>query len=342
MFSEVTWTVPHASLVLVLVAGIGCGDGREPRASGDRPDTSSFEDAGSTGDGERDAQPLDAEEPQGSTVIRSIAVDGSFACVVFEDGRYDCWWNGVGENPLGWLEVDYGKRFEKLVANGGLCGIELDGDLTCFGYDGPRLDGTFKGVSIGSDGVICALDLDGDPTCVEGYDFGSDVTWLENAEFGSGFFEFEVGRGWACGLRSDGQVECTPTPLEGPTTTRPEDRYAEIAMAGLTSCGILLEGGVGCWGNLFFSTQHEYPRQGIFTGLSYQNSGCVIDQQQLPTCWQVDEPPPEGLRMKSVGAGRALNFACGVTLEDKVVCWGSAAQALSERIPEYLRHSSDL
>lgn len=348
MFSEMMASALRASLWLVVLVGLGCGNSGESGSTGDRRDAGSSPDDGSGADANgrfgatADAQPPDADDPPESTIIRSVTVSRGFACVVFDDGRFDCWWDGVGNDPLVDLGVDYSRRFQTLVANGGLCGIEVDRALTCFGYDDPRLNGNFTDVSIGTDGEICALRTDGDPICVEGYEFG-EVEWLKDADFGSGYVDFEVGRGWACGLTPDGQAECTPNPIQDPGTTGPAGRYSEIKTAHIEACGILVEGGVDCWGNLSFPSQREYPREGRFRDISYKGfSGCVLDDQQLPTCWQVDESPPDGLLMKAVGAADALNFACGVTLEDKVVCWGSASEQLAARIPEYLRHTPDL
>ena len=108
-------------------------------------------------------------------------------------------------------------------------------------------------------------------------------------------------------------------------------RYESISSGSLHSCGVRLDGTVGCFGSN--GRGQSTPPEGEFLSVSAGGAHtCGVKAQGTVVCWgsaTVPSPPP-GNNFKSVSSGD--NHSCGVTpLDDNgqssVICWSEVGGA---------------
>ena len=163
-------------------------------------------------------------------------------------------------------------------ATGGVTGSPNGGEGS-LSVDDPEVGGelvAFSSIGVGRSGV-CVTRISGMVFCWE----GTGPAWTPSGVFVS----VSVGHE-ACGIRSDGTVECWGSDADG--TRPPEGRFATVEVNGYHKCGHLSNGGVKCWG----SDPWLEPMPGA----------------------------PEGMFI-SVSAGWA--HACGIRPDNSVECWGN-------------------
>ena len=189
----------------------------------------------------------------------------------------DAGWGGH-EHP--WpFEKPHGSGLEVLpspssVDWGYSCGLREDGSLFCWGneftnlediqlYDsladeGPLLsppEGVFVDVGVGRV-QACALSITKEVKCWGGRGEGGEYTYGEKTGQVRRFDSLEVGGWHACGLYSDGRVECWNLPNQARVLPVPTDRhggerrYSYISAGYFHVCGIRtgIDAGVDCWG----------------------------------------------------------------------------------------------
>lgn len=299
-----------------------------------------------TADAEIDDRGFDATNDGGSSTsdrIASLDILSGAACVLFEDGRFDCW---AADPELSLEErysIDYSIRFRELRISGlGICGIDLGDHVRCFGFDTPSLTGRYRGLDIGVDGEVCALGLDGTVACDPGGNFGGAGEWVLDVEFSGAFDDFAVGRGWGCGLLASGALECSEHPFDGrPGYSAPQQQHRTIEGKHQVVCGLRADQGVECWGYFVDASQRTYPTSGEFTTLTFSgSSGCVLNPDGQPTCWPDIGADPPDIRLKLIDTWSS-RVTCGVTLDDKVLCWGSEAADLNAAIPPEIAYQPE-
>jgi alpha-tubulin suppressor-like RCC1 family protein len=129
-------------------------------------------------------------------------------------------------------------------------------------------------------------------------------------------------------------------------------RAQSVVTGGASSCALLNDGGVACWGfrtvgansAIDFAVAPERRPFGPFDSLRMSESGaCALDAAGAAFCWGVNnagqlgtgapgsyQPSPlpvgGGLRFASIGTGAGRN--CGLTSAGVAYCWGSGIDGL--------------
>lgn len=261
--------------------GDGDGDG-DPRCDGD-PDAFVQVSAGDThtcavkGDCSVvcwGSNTVDESTPPDDAFIQ-VEVGGggggsNFSCGIRTDGTLACWGSfGASGNDT----------FTHLAAGSEeFCAIaEQDGTLNCreLEYVGPPPDGAFERVSVG-DEHACALRADGTVECwteldpepamppnelfqqVSAGDFYSCGLTLEYGvlcwgELGAGLvlgqFSFiDCGRGFGCGIRPTGALDCWTGSEDEGLPELPDGEFTTLSVGKFHGCGVRTDGSVACWG----------------------------------------------------------------------------------------------
>ena len=111
-------------------------------------------------------------------------------------------------------------------------------------------------------------------------------------------------------------------------------RYESISSGRLHTCGVRLDGTIGCFGSN--GRGQSSPPEGEFLSVSAGGGHtCGVKADGMVVCWgsmTVPSPPP-GNRFKSVSSGD--NHACGVTPKDEdnrnsVICWSEVGGAKTD------------
>jgi hypothetical protein len=136
----------------------------------------------------------------------------------------------------------------------------------------------------------------------------------------------------ACGIRSDGAVECWSN--DGTTVPAPPGRFARLSSAGSSgwsdqrACGIHFDGSIDCWPldhGYFNSTVLDSP-SGTFTRISNSASRlCAVRTDGTLACTGFG-PPPAGTFLEIATED---SFACAIRSDLTVQCWGSGAAVAS-------------
>ena len=283
-----------AVCALALLAGAACGSEDQPDMRSGRYQSVSagslFTCAAGTegllrcwGQNEGHEEGGFKDAPKGTYRMVSSGYYGSCALRA-EDGKLKCWGRVDGKKPSdSFATID--------VATFDVCGIRLDGTLTCWGRDLSGLsgfpEGTYTTLSAGG-GTACAIRTDGKLVCWGGIEERDNAQEIAD-EMSVGTFE-DVSVGAAvCGLRPGGEVECWENRnwIRGSYSGPPDGPFRSVSVGGLQACGIRPDGRVECWGRPY-------------------------EPKPLPAAH---------LRFQSLSASTA--HACGIT-DDKqrVVCWG--------------------
>ena len=235
-------------------------------------------------------------------------------CGRYEDGRVIC---------LGAYHKDYREfasavpshRFEALsLGEFQACGLQEDDSLACFGGTGGDYhpSGRYAQVDVGTY-HSCGITADGELQC-----------WGDN----------EADRAEPPQGRYVPREEIVPPPLSeleaGP--------YENISVGHGVACGVDSEGNIDCWGGFDGTPPDIEARRvsvGIFTSESYQllneypegglteDHACALDVEERIHCWGNDQlgqlDAPKG-RFKDIDAGPG--YTCAVGEDGRVSCWG--------------------
>jgi hypothetical protein len=234
------------------------------------------------------------------------AAGARHTCALRPDGTATCWGTFAPVPPAG-------VRFARLSGGATPCGLTFDGTIVCFGlpgYPSPVEDAPpgagWVDVSAGNGNAACAVRSDcsvkcwGDPALVSGTTAAAFLTHLPTLHART----VSVGGDHACTL--DG---VTPT-CWGSGTTRtsqcltgtwtecgqslpPDGRLLSVSCGGMDTCAVLENGSAECWGWA-------------------SANGTLV-------------PPLEAFAEVSLGGTAVEPFACGVTSDGRIRCWGAAA-----------------
>jgi alpha-tubulin suppressor-like RCC1 family protein len=215
-----------------------------------------------------------------SNIIAIAGGDASFTALR-SDGTVWCWGEGRdcgGGQPLFQSTPVQVPGIAGAVAIASSCAVLANGTLWCWGDNNPptQVSGLTNVVAVSGDGTRCAILADGTLWCW-GYNFDGEVgngtagfTWQLTPVQVSGLSGVVAVSGnftHKCALRSDGTVWCWGLNGkgqlgDGTTTTRTtpvqvNGIYNAVAVAAHdiigneygTSCAILVDGTVRCWGS---------------------------------------------------------------------------------------------
>ena len=135
------------------------------------------------------------------------------------------------------------------------------------------------------------------------------------------FSSISAGESHTCGLGVDGLVGCWGDSFFGKTTP-PSGAFSSISAGDSHSCGVRIDGTVACWG--FDSDGINAPPGGQFSSVSVgDDHTCGVRTDGTVTCWGENDEgqsTPPGGEFTSVDAGRG--YTCGVRADGTVACWG--------------------
>ena len=223
----------------------------------------------------------------------SLIVGSTYACLF--DTTLDCQLVDSHEEESQWGEDQPPvERFESVVGSYyHLCGISIDGEVLCWGWDG----------------------------------MGGQVevpTELEVSEFVLGYSN-------SCALDSEGYLTCWGNEWTG-INDAPEGPFDMVAVSGNFGCGWSKISGWSCWGGVWgleeaggdrydWSLPDRDPASLIASGLNI----CMLDSKGRIDCWGNESyagvtSPPSGDGWRDLSVGTA--HACAIDVNDQVVCWG--------------------
>ena len=135
------------------------------------------------------------------------------------------------------------------------------------------------------------------------------------------FASISAGDGHTCGVGVDGYVGCWGDDVFGESTP-PDGAFSSVSAGWVHTCGVRTDGTVACWGG---GDDDPIPPVGEFTsvsaGLSYT---CGVRTDGSVDCWGDDDngqSSPPGGQFVSVSTGN--RHACAVRTDDSVACWGN-------------------
>ncbi len=174
---------------------------------------------------------------------------GEFACGLRSSGEAVCWSNprGTGVNPL--IKPPVAARFVDLaLGEQHGCGLTMEGNLACWASypTSPILTvppGMWSHLCAGA-GFACAVSAPGVPRC-----WGLQLTWPSRwptTAVARGLFCAASGP-LACAIVGSGRAYCTD--VDGPWSgaAAVESRFREVAVGTSHACGVRSQGDVQCW-----------------------------------------------------------------------------------------------
>ena len=137
------------------------------------------------------------------------------------------------------------------------------------------------------------------------------------------FASISAGNDHTCGVGIDGAVGCWGL-NHFDQATPPDGVFVSVDTGRLHTCGVRTDSAIVCWGG---DDDDPEPPDGEFTSVSAGHGHtCAVRVDSTVACWGDDDDgqstPPDG-EFVSVSAG--TRHTCGVTTGGTVACWGSAA-----------------
>jgi alpha-tubulin suppressor-like RCC1 family protein len=265
----------------------------------------------------------------------ALAIGSSSGCTIDSSGTLGCWAKMDATITLPSSSLAF-----RSISMGGdtLCGVTIDGRLSCLGPSAPGRGPPLGPVSDFAAGpgvcwlgeghrvecsslsppaeqlvrlsadrdVVCGIAENGDLLC-----WGSEVP-VSHAN--GPFHEAAVGYHHACALRFDGTVGCwgDPTLAKAPSGT-----FKTIAAAGVHTCALATDGLMSCWG----PDGEIQTIPGTFVAIATGQEGtCGIQKGGGLTCtspYGLGLVPPGSFTQVAIGT----NHACGLR-DGPPVCWG--------------------
>ena len=170
------------------------------------------------------------------------------------------------------------------------CAIQVDGSLTCWGFNGSGQceapSGIFKWVATGT-GLSCGIRLDGTVACwgVADFDFNDDFV--------------------------------PPTEL-----------FNRVVTHNYLACGITTTGAIRCWG-LGDHKKRDIPEGTFYDIETNGNYTCAIRDDDTLHCWGLhdgwaDEQPSESEKIRDICLCRGSLAGCAVAIDGTMRCWGAS------------------
>lgn len=186
-------------------------------------------------------------------------------CGLRSDGSALCWSWSAGE-----VQPASAKQYVAIAMNlYSSCGLERDGSISCW-RGGWVPTGTFIGLSR-IDESLCGQRADLSFTC--------DSSLTPALPSGTSFTKVTSNGSEACGIKTDGSLQCWPTPA--PPSTRGQ-KFRDVAngRGSLTTCAVAMDGATECWGGDIRS-----PPWNDFVSIKVAAHACGVRTDQTATCW---------------------------------------------------------
>ena len=193
------------------------------------------------------------------------------------------------------------ESFVSIVVNGDTCGLQEEGGVLCWRIGGEQYsifeEEEIVAISSGEGFEICGLRQDGRVIC-RGLGVVSPPDGKQFVEISTGFVH-------ACGLYSDGAIECWGDDLAGQLSPPENMQFSSLATGSLHSCALRTDGTALCWGYDLERLEETYTP--LFQTAKSRG------EHRLPL--------PDNERFTEITAG--FGHACGVRQDGGISCWGN-------------------
>lgn len=330
------------------------------------------------------SEPLMAERPGPLGKVLKLASGDTNTCAIFEDGSLRCWGDGshgaIGDGtlvsgryptaPVGLPAIQ-----EVAVGSGHMCSLTKSDCVWCWGGNSYGQLGT---LDVGSSRVpirvetlegirLISADVRTESAVNEK---GEVLSWGEDTHLseklpalwvvGELYRSFDLGYGFACGLRDDNVVECWGANQYGqlglgdhmaraaPTVVSGLTDVVDIAVGSSAACAVRSDRSVWCWGRNEFgqvgdgtTVDRPEPRKVAVTDAeevsSYKNHVCIRTVSGHVWCWgnnsskqigngATDDFIPSPWEIGTITNARTIAtgdaWTCVVKNEHDVWCWG--------------------
>jgi len=278
----------------------------------------------------------------------AVAIGTSYyhSCALLDTGAVTCW----GRNTYGQFgngttapSVTTGSASTPVLLAGGeravalatgydaTCAVSVGGRVNCWGYnadhrvgdgtDTDRLVPTHVALNPG----LRAVEVDaGERHACALVGTGAVYCWGMNAEG-------EVG---------DGTTQPRPSPVL--VTTVSASRVVALEAGSATSCALLDDGTLRCWGDVTPATPHTFPTgTRVVQAASGGSHTCALNSEGLVWCWGQnlsgqlgrgtvslrELQPADPVTLPGPGRAKAItagtNHTCALLVDGSVSCWGS-------------------
>lgn len=206
----------------------------------------------------------------GDAIVCGVRADGAIVCPQERVAGFDL--------PLTLAEIPPDGPFSQVAGGRGfLCGLRQDGRISCRARAGSRAPeppaGTFRQVVAG-DSFVCGLRVDGSVTC-------ADVFGPPRSLRGGAFAQLVASETDLCGVTAQGALRCSAPLRDGPPASR---RVRAVGLTSLTSCAVLDDGSVACWGG---AEAAALARPGPFRAVAPDaSSACALRESGGVECWE--------------------------------------------------------
>ena len=137
------------------------------------------------------------------------------------------------------------------------------------------------------------------------------------------FVQLAAGVYVQCALRGDGRLFCRGQDNQRVPKELTAARFRQATVGRGYACGLLLDGGIACWGDSAYRKSAAPPGQ-FTTVAAGRHYTCALDPAGYAQCWGRDAAglakPPTGLAFTAIASG--ANHSCGLTPAGALHCWG--------------------
>jgi hypothetical protein len=205
--------------------------------------------------------------------FRSVSASSSYDCGIRTNGTSVCWGNIFGNGGGTFTEYPLNGSFSKLSVGRGVCGLLVDGKISCPFGNYPSFTGYYSDLANGGDYVCALRAADGTIAC------GGTNTPVPP---GGSFASISAHTRYACALAADG----APTCWDGGSVGPPLGGFFQTVAAGDSfACGLRSGGNAECWGNLSSATGMVVVPAGPFTALASGTFACGLRPDTSVACW---------------------------------------------------------
>ncbi|NOU34900.1 MAG: hypothetical protein HOO96_43970, partial [Polyangiaceae bacterium] len=252
----------------------------------------------------------------------SISADSLAACGIRSDGQLRCWGGDAAKNgiPAG--------SFKAVVAGfGHACAIRTDDRLVCWSSTPQSLPAgapttpspeLYKSV-VSRNAMICGLLLDGSPRCF------NEAPW-ELEPTTEKFKSVVPTENGVCGVRLDDTLFCWGRPGVSLPTSSGTFKAVDADSFFGGFCALGSDDKLVCW---YYGQPTAAPSLSSFRSIS-ASGRCGLRTDGERECWG-----PNGFSGPTAFKTAFFGFwnGCGVTLDDRISCWGLGLPALTSSTP---------
>ncbi len=263
-----------------------------------------------------------------------IAVSDYTVCTLQTNGASECLLYGYLETPS--MQSDPTEKFKQVaVGNRNACGLRIDGEVTCWGYDTPTAP-TEKFLQIDMEkDMACGIRQDGSIRCWG--DAASDDAAMPEGPF----IQLDAASNRVCAVNVEGDLIYWDTSEDsGPSVKK--GSYQKVSCGSDGICGLTTDGDVDCYYDTYYSEEYqmmtfvEAPGEGTFKDISVgYDTTCAVTESGVLQCWGYDgvgtfNPPGGAYTQVSV----TDQFACAVNKDSSIACWPETGNGYNVLSPE--------